>query len=147
MRLWTVHPKYLDKQGLGGLWREGLLAQKVLMGNTVGYKNHPQLDRFKEQKNPVKAVATYLHYVCDEADARGYSYGRYKLEYPKDTRLKIKETDGQLVYEWLWLMKKYKQRSRELYKKYISIPGKSVDCHPMFSIIHGEIRDWEKIND
>jgi len=30
MRLWTIHPKYLDRQGLLALWREALLAQKVL---------------------------------------------------------------------------------------------------------------------
>jgi len=25
MRLWTLHPKYLDARGLVALWREGLL--------------------------------------------------------------------------------------------------------------------------
>ena len=44
MRLWSLHPKYLDKLGLLGLWRESLLAQKVLLGKTKGYKNHPQLN-------------------------------------------------------------------------------------------------------
>lgn len=32
MRLWTLHPKYLDTKGLVALWREALLAQKVLQG-------------------------------------------------------------------------------------------------------------------
>ena len=31
MRLWSIHPKYLDRQGLLAVWREGLLAQKVLL--------------------------------------------------------------------------------------------------------------------
>jgi len=30
MRLWSLHPRYLDAKGLVALWREGLLAQKVL---------------------------------------------------------------------------------------------------------------------
>jgi len=47
MRLWSLHPKYLDSKGLVALWREGLLAKKVLEGGTKGYRNHPQLERLK----------------------------------------------------------------------------------------------------
>ncbi len=36
MRIWTLHPQYLDRQGLVALWREGLLAQEVLRGQTRG---------------------------------------------------------------------------------------------------------------
>jgi len=31
MRLWSIHPKYLDRQGLLAVWRESLLAQSVLI--------------------------------------------------------------------------------------------------------------------
>ena len=47
MRLWTVHPKYLGRQGLTGLRREALLAQAGLSGLTRGYRSHLQLLRFK----------------------------------------------------------------------------------------------------
>ncbi|MEM3714836.1 MAG: pyrimidine dimer DNA glycosylase/endonuclease V [Nitrososphaeria archaeon] len=40
MRLWSIHPKYLDQKGLVACWREGLLAKKVLLGKVKGYKNH-----------------------------------------------------------------------------------------------------------
>ena len=43
MRLWSIHPRYLDSMGLVALWREALLAQAVLRGETKGYKFHPQL--------------------------------------------------------------------------------------------------------
>ena len=36
MRLWSVHPQHLDVRGLVALWREGLLARKVLLGETNG---------------------------------------------------------------------------------------------------------------
>ena len=36
MRLWSLHPRYLDAKGLVALWREGLLAQAVLKGQTKG---------------------------------------------------------------------------------------------------------------
>jgi len=47
MRLWSLHPAYLDARGLGALWREGLLAQAVLRGKTRGYRSHPQLERWR----------------------------------------------------------------------------------------------------
>lgn len=53
MRLWTIHPKYLDTRGLTALWREALLARKVLKGLTIGYRHHPQLERFRQQARPV----------------------------------------------------------------------------------------------
>ena len=70
MRLWTLHPRYLDSRGLVALWREGLLAQAVLGGNTKGYKHHPQLSRFHEQPSPLGSIATYLRGVQMEAQAR-----------------------------------------------------------------------------
>ena len=48
MRLWSVHPLHLDRQGLTACWREALLAQAVLAGRTRGYRAHPQLERFRE---------------------------------------------------------------------------------------------------
>ena len=70
MRLWSLHPKLLDRMGLLALWREGLLAQKVLLGQTAGYRFHPQLKRFQANKNPVGAISTYLWGVVDEARER-----------------------------------------------------------------------------
>ena len=32
MRIWSLHPEYLDSRGLVALWREALLAQAVLRG-------------------------------------------------------------------------------------------------------------------
>jgi hypothetical protein len=67
MRLWSVHPSLLDPKGLVALWREGLLAQKVLQGRTTGYRSHPQLHRFRQSGEPLAAIATYLWAVHDAA--------------------------------------------------------------------------------
>ena len=32
MRLWSLSPRYLDVKGLVAVWREGLLADAVLLG-------------------------------------------------------------------------------------------------------------------
>jgi len=79
MRLWSIHPKHLDANGLVALWREGLLAQNVLLGNTRGYKNHPQLTRFKNTNNQSAAIASYLRAVAEEADSRGYNFNKSKI--------------------------------------------------------------------
>ena len=52
MRLGSLHPRYLDAKGLVRLWREGLLARKVLQGATKGYQHHPQLQRFRAGETP-----------------------------------------------------------------------------------------------
>ncbi|HWQ19849.1 MAG TPA: pyrimidine dimer DNA glycosylase/endonuclease V, partial [Methanotrichaceae archaeon] len=72
--MWSIHPKYLDARGLVALWREGLLAQKVLRGETQGYRYHPQLNRFKEAEDPKAAIAGYLKEVVKEAGRRGYCF-------------------------------------------------------------------------
>ncbi|HQT25728.1 MAG TPA: pyrimidine dimer DNA glycosylase/endonuclease V, partial [Burkholderiales bacterium] len=59
MRIWSLHPKYLDPKGLVALWRESLLAQAVLRGETQGYRNHPQLDRFRNAEAPLAAISSY----------------------------------------------------------------------------------------
>jgi hypothetical protein len=60
MRLWTLHPQYLDAKGLVAVWREALLAQHVLSGATTGYRRHPQLQRFKQAPDPAGTIAAFL---------------------------------------------------------------------------------------
>ncbi|MFH1825847.1 MAG: pyrimidine dimer DNA glycosylase/endonuclease V [bacterium] len=114
MRLWSIHPKYLDSIGLVALWREALLAQKVLQGKTKGYKYHPQLDRFKRHPYPIKAIATYLEKIWDESLRRGYSFNRAKIG-PGRTRIKIRVTKKELKAEFEWLLTKLRQRDKEHY--------------------------------
>jgi len=79
MRLWSLHESLLDSKGLVALWREGLLAQKVLLGLTTGYRFHPQLERFRATRNPVATISAYLWAVVDEARARGYNFDASKI--------------------------------------------------------------------
>jgi hypothetical protein len=142
MRLWTLHPKYLDAKGLVALWREALLAQKVLQGATKGYKHHPQLLRFSETKNPPAALATYLKAVHEESVRRGYNFDVSKIG-AKRARGKISETRGQLLYEWEHLKRKLKKRDPKRLREFASV--KIPAPHPLFKIIPGVVRDWEKV--
>ncbi len=140
MRLWSVHPSQLDRVALVALWREGLLAKKVLEGNTKGYKFHPQLDRFKQTEDPLLAINCYLHAVADEAESRGYNFDRSKLlPYRHAPRMQL--TDGQLTYEWQHLLTKCAIRSLGHHG---TIVTKKPQPHPLFSITKGPIADWER---
>lgn len=142
MRLWSLHPRYLDSKGLVALWRESLLAQKVLRGQTKGYRHHPQLDRFKSTPAPVSAVATYLLAVYQEAIKREFSFDASKIG--KGRYLgKISVTDGQLIYEMNHLMKKLWVRDR---RKYFTLKGlPRIEAHPMLHTVAAGVAKWEVI--
>jgi hypothetical protein len=141
MRLWTLHPKYLDARGLVALWREALLAQKVLRGATRGYRHHPQLRRFSGLANPPAALTSYLAAVQDEAVRRGYKFDASKIG-TRRLRGKLRETRGQLLYEWRHLKRKLKERDPKRLRDLISV--KVPTPHPLFKIVPGQVRDWEK---
>ena len=142
MRLWTLHPKYLDRQGLVAVWREGLLAQAVLQGATKGYKNHPQLHRFKIHHKPLQAIACYLHELSEEAKLRGYKFDASKIDLFENPEL-IKTTTGQLEFEFIHLLKKLEKRSKEDYDRLVKM--NRIDPHRLFHIIPGEIESWERV--
>jgi hypothetical protein len=143
MRIWSIHPKYLDARGLAALWRETLLAQKVLTGETKGYRNHPQLNRFRQHRNPVGAIATYLTAVYDEAKKRDYNFDHKKIEGDR-VRNKIPVTPGQLLYELNHLKKKLKLRDPASYVKIKSLTES--EPYPLFLTIDGHVEDWERLN-
>lgn len=143
MRLWSLHPKYLDRQGLLGLWREGLLAAKVLRGETKGYKNHPQLDRWREKS---KALDDYLHGVADEMERRGYKPSRDKLRHsPSGRERYLRVTAGQVWLEREHLINKLRVRkAMELYA--LQDTGLwAVVAHPIFTIETGCVEAWERL--
>ncbi|QKT02937.1 DNA lyase [Ectothiorhodospiraceae bacterium 2226] len=140
MRLWTLHPRYLDPRGLVALWREGLLAQKVLQGGTRGYRNHPQLLRFQAQPDPGAAIAAYLAAVWQEAAMRGYRFDADKLG-ARDGCPPLQETDGQLYYEWAHLLAKLRERAPPWYSRWQGL--ERPQPHPLFTIVPGPVRPWE----
>src|SRR5512135_117978 len=115
MRLWSLHPRYLDSRGLVAVWREALLAQAVLAGRTRGYQNHPQLRRFRDCSEPRKCIAEYLKAVHAEALRRGYRFDARRIGRGGQVPY-IAVTKGQLAYEWTHLRKKLKSRAPEWLK-------------------------------
>jgi hypothetical protein len=140
MRIWSIHPKYLDTKGLVALWRESLLAKHVLEGKTRGYKNHPQLIRFKAAKNPVETINQYLKEIYIESVKRNYHFDRQKIGRTfKETRLTV--TKGQLDFEAKHLLNKLKSRDIKLYDELKT--NITFETHPLFEVIEGGIEPWE----
>ena len=141
MRLWTLHPKYLDAQGLVALWREGLLARAVLRGRTKGYRHHPQLARFRAHRAPGSMIDAYLAGVLAEARARGYAFDASKIGRVR-TRARLSATTGQLAYEWAHLLRKLRGRSPA---RHGALRGlRAPQAHPIFRVRAGGIEPWER---
>ncbi len=141
MRLWTLHPRYLDSKGLVALWREALLARAVLRGKTKGYRSHPQLDRFRSHRFPISAINAYLLAVYSEAAARGYAFDRTKLGAVRSPSSLI-ATRGQMAHEWKHLLLKLEVRDPKQHARWCDIS--TPQCHPIFTVRAGPIVAWER---
>ena len=141
MRLWSLHPRYLDVRGLVAAWREALLARAVLRGETVGYTKHPQLERFRAQPSPRRAIDAYLAGLHAEATARGYAFDRGKFVAVRGVA-PLDVADGQLQLEWAHLLDKLAVRdpARHALLCDVAVP----DCHPSFRIVTGPVASWER---
>lgn len=142
MRIWSLSLKYLDAKGLVALWRETLLAQKVLQGKTKGYTNHPQLIRFRATSDPLGAIGAYLTEVAKEADKRGYNFDKTKIISGSFLEL-IPVTKGQVRYEFNHLLSKLSKREPTLYEKFMN--ETKIETIPLFRLIDGEVENWEKV--
>jgi pyrimidine dimer DNA glycosylase len=141
MRLWSVHPKYLDARGLVALWREALLAQAVLRGRAKGYRHHPQLQRFRARPSPLGEIAEYLRGVQAEAVHRGYAFAARKIS-PAHGSGAIEVTRGQLIHEWSHLMAKLAIRDAERHGRLAHV--RRPQPHPSFRLVPGDVETWEK---
>ena len=144
MRLWSLHPKYLDTKGLLALWRETLLAKKVLENKTKGYKNHPQLHRFKKAKKPLEVINQYLSEIHIEACRREYNFDRGKINW-NFKKSKLNVTKGQLEFERNHLLNKLKSRDANKFQEIKKL--KFLEANLLFEIEEGEIEKWEIIKD
>jgi hypothetical protein len=141
MRLWSLHPALLDGKALVAVWREGLLARAVLRGETRGYRNHPQLIRFRSHPAPVSAINRYLREIAREADSRGYRFDRSLLGPVLDTT-SIGVTRGQLAFELSHLKAKVRCRAPDHLDRLRS--AGAIRAHPLFHVRDGGVESWEK---
>jgi hypothetical protein len=149
MRLWSLHPGLLDRQGLTACWREALLAQAVLGGRTRGYTAHPQLERFRTRPDPLAAIGAYLAAISADASRRGYRFDANRIQSPPPGNVghaplaaTMTVTAGQLEWEWGHLLRKLEARSPLAYADALA-SGHPVP-HPLFVVVPGERAAWER---
>ena len=143
MRLWTLHPKHLDRPGLTGAWREALLAQAVLAGRTRGYRSHPQLERVRAHPDPAGAIGAFLTGLAEEAAARGYRFDRSRIDRPGVAGVApIPAATGQRDHEWAHLRAKLADRSPDWLARWehVDVP----EVHPLFVVAPGPVAAWER---
>ena len=141
MRLWSVHPQYLDAKGLVACWRESLLAKAVLSGHTRGYRAHPQLIRFRSHQSPIAAMNRYLQALQEEAESRGYAFDKRKIA-KVGTVKRIPITVGQARYEMSHLKRKLWKRDRKRFYAHRRIDTPKL--HPLFRLVDGPMATWER---
>lgn len=141
MRMWTLHPAYLDAPGLTAAWREALLAKAVLAGRTVGYRHHPQLERFRTAANPRAAINAYLSGLLEEATRRGYRFDARKVGRVAGIK-RIRATRGQVAHEWAHLLAKLRRRAPARYQALRRLHAPR--AHPLFLLVPGPVAPWEK---
>lgn len=147
MRLWTIDPSYLDRQGLLAAWREGLLAQKVLEGATAGYRNHPQLERFKQAADPLALMGRFLAELADEAGRRGYRFDLSKIHgLERGAAAPVAVSEGQIDYEFALLKAKLAKRDPgklgEVERAFANEKVIRIGC--AFRRVPGRVAEWEK---
>jgi hypothetical protein len=155
MRIWTVHPMYLDKQGMATAWREGVLGISVF-GTSKMYSSHPQLKRFTSKAQ----IAEYLLEILEESKNRDYTfnagqvfdkllpedyaaYHNSKLEFDP-----VVVSYGQLMYEFRHLQNILKERDIVQYRaneKQVCDDMSEVVENPSFHIDSGtlSVAAWE----
>ncbi len=151
MRLWSLHPKYLDQQGLCGLWREAIMARNALEAyanqTEHSHKNHPQLDRFKSA-NPAE-VNFYLYIIYQDSQERGYNFDSSLLDLDLASETKetcknsISVTSGQVDFEILHLSNKLEERNSTEKCNQLDCNG-IPDLHPLFYMVNGDKVNWER---
>lgn len=144
MRLWSLHPRYLDARGLVALWREALLAQAVLRGQTRGYTHHPQLQRFHAMACPETAIAAYLQAVLEESQRRGYTFDATKVGVTRGAG-RMTVSHGQLDHEWEHLCGKLQVRDPARLADLASV--RHPEPHPLFDVVPGPVAVWEIVRD
>ena len=142
MRIWSIHPRYLDSKGLIAVWRETLLAKKVLENKTRGYKNHPQLQRFRDAKGSLDCISQYLAEIYQESLRRNYSFDKKKFK-RNFAVSSLTVTKGQLDFEIKHLKAKLKKRDPRKWREIRMTT--QFEPHPLFRVVHGNIEPWEKV--
>ena len=160
MRIWSIHPCFLDQKRLVAQWREGLGIIKVLEvlnqdpHAKVGYKNHPQvlkiIELYRKSESPysdsVKFVKHYLFEIASEAIyKRNYNFNLSLLghtHYFTQAKNKFLISEEQLEYETFLMSYKNEEWVKQAQKHRAT----NFDVNPLIAVDYSKtgLAWWEK---
>jgi hypothetical protein len=111
-------------------------------GDTRGWRNHPQLDRFKDHSETMDAIGFYPLKIREEASFRGHSYDGSKIRRPINRVALTSITTGQLLYEFSLLLERTRLRMpawHEKLREVYDLPK----AYPLFEVVEGDVGRWE----
>lgn len=114
----------------------------MLAGETTGYRHHPQLERFRDRRDPLAAIDCYLSRVLDEARERGYEFDASKIRYRTCRHGPLVVASRQLEHEWEHLLAKLKIRDG---RRWGHERRRRPAPHPCFRVARGPVASWERI--
>jgi hypothetical protein len=144
MRLWSIHPKYLDASRLNAQWREALLCKACLEDKTVGYLNHPQYLRVKNHPHPHDFINKFLYSIWEEGFNRGYKYDDTKFAICLDFE-PMEVTEDQIEYEFEHLQKKLGEFDEQYVSNEQDFNEEGILLNDCFLLIPGPIMNFEKV--
>lgn len=110
MRLWSIHPKYLDNRSLMVFWNDAILAKSSILGKIDFHSPHFQ--RFKYIDNKEHVLNVYMKEIFLEGSKRNLNFDKNQIEdiflLPLLTSDLIDLTYGQLKFEFELLVDKFK---------------------------------------
>lgn len=148
MRLWSLHPRYLDKVGVVACWSEGLGGLRALQGRQKMHRNHPQLERFKATGVSEYSLYIYLDTLWRVQRSAQLDYSKLDPLVPGYVLLRtlptLPVTTGQIAYEQWLLYTKLRGRDERAAGR-ILCPTDEVVLHPMFYSVPGPVEAWERV--
>jgi hypothetical protein len=141
MRIWSIHPKYLDSKELLNLWNETIQAKNEFLTKFSGHFSNKQLERFLDLKNPLEAINSYMSSIYREAVKRDFSVDDSFMDWDFDDSIQIPVTAGQISHEISKLKSRLRERDE---KKLQKLNGRTfLELHPIFYSVPGTIEEWE----
>lgn len=150
MRIWSIHPKYLDTKRLTAQWREALLCKSILEGKTKSYTKHPQYLKLLKLKNPYQFINFFLLTIWEESQKRGYKYDKSKInldEVKIFDNVYLDVTIEQLKYEFCHMLQKMNNDDPQYLKNIIFLKKEGIISNPLFNSIDGNIMNFEIIKE
>jgi hypothetical protein len=131
MKLWHIHPSYLDKELIDQLWEDGLKMQDAIINYTYDNGHKEVLDH----ENPTAFIGMYLTGVVRAAHANhDYDHDFSKIMDIQPT-LPLPVSKALLYEEWCELQEELQERNPGKMQLNDAEDVNAIKAHSMFYVM------------